>query len=151
MVEIARILAQRGAMVTIVTTPANASRFKSVIDHACEAKLKIQVLVLPLATSEVGLPVGCENYDLLPSAAQSDNLFASIDMLEEPRLGASRWGKGNTEASIRRFERRQESGKGAYGIVVNSFEELEPKYVEAFIKAIELLRDGFLKADMKIG
>nr|GEY13839.1 UDP-glycosyltransferase 73E1-like [Tanacetum cinerariifolium] len=191
-VDIARILAQRVATVTIVTTPVNASRFKSVIDRA----------------------LGCENYDLLPSAAQSDNLFAAIDMLEEPaektlrglsfapsciildngiswttnvakRLNipriiffgpgcfsslciniamntnilyeidsdfeyfvlpglpdrikitkpqASGWGKGKTEASIRRFERRQESRKGAYGIVVNSFEELEPKYVEAIRK-----------------
>ncbi|PWA46759.1 UDP-glucuronosyl/UDP-glucosyltransferase [Artemisia annua] len=61
MVDIARILAQRGATVTIITTPVNASRFKSVIDRASEAKLKIQVLALPLATSEV-----------------------AIDMLEEP-------------------------------------------------------------------
>nr|GEZ83718.1 UDP-glycosyltransferase 73E1-like [Tanacetum cinerariifolium] len=132
------------------------------------AKLKIQVLLLPLATSEVGLPVGCENFDLLPSAAQSDNLFAAIDMLKEPaektlrglslapsciisdngiswtknvakrieftKPQSSGWGKGKTKASIRRFVRRQESGKGAYGIVVNSFEELEPKYVEAFKK-----------------
>ncbi|PWA69717.1 UDP-glucuronosyl/UDP-glucosyltransferase [Artemisia annua] len=214
MVDIARILAQRGATVTIITTPVNAGRFKSVIDRASEAMLKIQVLVLPLATSEVGLPEGCENFDLLPSAAFSDNLFAAIDMLEEPaekmlrglslapsciisdhgiswttnvakRLNipriiffgpgcftslciniamntnildeidsdfeyfvlpglpdrieitkpqASGWGKGKTEASFRRFERRQEAGKAAYGIVVNSFEELEPKYVEAFTK-----------------
>nr|GEX45524.1 zinc finger, CCHC-type [Tanacetum cinerariifolium] len=120
-----------------------------VVVKSVGAKLKIQVLVLPLATSEVGLPVGCENYDLLPSVAQSDNLFASIDMLEEPAKKTLRglsfapsciisdngisW-TTKTEASIRRFERRQESGKGAYGIVVNSFEELEPKYVEAFIK-----------------
>nr|GEY18803.1 hypothetical protein [Tanacetum cinerariifolium] len=120
----------------------------------------------------------CENFDLLPSTAQSDNLFAAIYMLEEPaektlrglslapsciisdngiswmtntlalstlccllpdmieftKPQSSGWGKGKTEASIRRFERRQESGKGAYGIVVNSFEELEPKYVETFRK-----------------
>nr|GEW33323.1 UDP-glycosyltransferase 73E1-like [Tanacetum cinerariifolium] len=114
------------------------------------------------------LNLGCENFDLLPSAAQSDNLFAAIDMLEEPAKKTLRglslapsciisdngiswttnvakrieftkpqslgWGKGKTEASIRRFKRRQHSGKGAYGIVVNSFEELEPKYVEAFRK-----------------
>nr|GFD35082.1 UDP-glycosyltransferase 73E1-like [Tanacetum cinerariifolium] len=65
------------------------------------------------------------------------------DRIKITKPQASGWGKGKTEASIRRFERRRESGKCACRIVVNSFEELEPKYVEAFRKvkdkkAIEL-------------
>ena len=56
------------------------------------------------------------------------------DQIEITKPQASGWGKGNTEASFRRYERRREAGKGAYGIVVNSFEELEPKYVDAFRK-----------------
>ncbi|KAL4560465.1 hypothetical protein LXL04_032617 [Taraxacum kok-saghyz] len=214
MVDMARILAQRGAMVTIITTPVNANRFRSVIDRAIKSKLKIQVLELQLRLAEVGLPEGCENFDLIPSPAQAVNMFSAMVMLEEPaekmlqglcpppsciisdgafpwtmdiakRLNvprlvfygpgcfaflcihivtstnildeidsnsqyfvmpglpdrievtkpqASTWGKGDTKETTDNFERMQEAEKSSYGIVVNSFEELEPKYVEEFAK-----------------
>ncbi|KAJ9559338.1 hypothetical protein OSB04_013952 [Centaurea solstitialis] len=214
MIDIARLLAERGATVTIITTPVNANRYRSVIDRAIEANLKIQVLELQLELAKVGLPEGCECFDLLPSAALKHNLFEAIAMLEESaenvirglippanciisdsgfpwttdvatRLGiprlvfygpgcfaflcihmvansdildrvesdldyfvlpglpdrieitraqASGWGRGD-EKSKERFERMEKAGKAAYGIVVNSFEELEDKYVEEFAKA----------------
>ncbi|KAJ9555335.1 hypothetical protein OSB04_009949 [Centaurea solstitialis] len=58
MVDIARILAHHGSIVTILTTPVNAKRFKSVIERAVEAKLKIRVVELQLRLTEVGLPEG---------------------------------------------------------------------------------------------
>ncbi|KAJ9559350.1 hypothetical protein OSB04_013964 [Centaurea solstitialis] len=214
MIDIARLLAERGATVTIITTPVNANRYRSVIDRAIEANLKIQVLELQLELAKVGLPEGCECFDLLPSATLTLNLFDAIAMLEEPaekmirelipppsciisdsgfpwttdvatRLGiprlvfygpgcfaflcihivansdildrvesdsdyfllpglpdqieitraqASGWGKVD-EKSKEMFERTEKAGKAAYGIVVNSFEELEGKYVEEFAKA----------------
>ncbi|MCD9560195.1 UDP-Glycosyltransferase [Datura stramonium] len=42
MIDIARLLAQQGVLITILSTPSNANRFKSVIDRAIEAGLKIQ-------------------------------------------------------------------------------------------------------------
>ncbi|PWA69718.1 UDP-glucuronosyl/UDP-glucosyltransferase [Artemisia annua] len=84
MVDMARILAQRGAIVTIVTSPVNAKRFKPVIDRAIEAKLQIQFLELPLPLDEVGLPEGCENFDLLPSHAHALNMYSAMSMLENP-------------------------------------------------------------------
>ncbi|XP_024983332.1 UDP-glycosyltransferase 73E1-like [Cynara cardunculus var. scolymus] len=215
MVDIARLLAERGATVTIITTPVNANRFRSVIDRAIESNLNIQVLELQLQLARVGLPEGCESFDLLPLAALKLNLFDAIDMLEEPaenvirgltpppsciisdnglpwttdvakrlniprlvfygpgcfaflcihivtntnildevesdsdyfvlpglpdrievtKAQASGWGKGDSKRSKERFERMQEAGKASYGIVVNSFDELEPKYVEEFAKA----------------
>ncbi|KAI3696721.1 hypothetical protein L6452_29227 [Arctium lappa] len=215
MVDMAKLLAQRGAIVTIITTPVNANRFKSVIDRAIEAKLKIQVLELELALAEVGLPEGCESFDLLPTAAHAVNMFSAMNLLEEPaekllrdlcpppscivsdggfpwtsdlaqrfniprlvfygpgcfaflcihivtstsildeiesnseyfvlpglpdhievtKPQATTWGKGDTKETTEMFDRSREAEKASFGIVVNSFEELEPKYVEEFAKA----------------
>ncbi|CAH1439724.1 unnamed protein product [Lactuca virosa] len=215
MVDIARMLAQRGVLVTIITTPLNANRYKSVTDRAIKANLKIQVLELQLPLSEVGLPEGCESFDLIPSTALVLKFFDAIAMLEEPterllrrltpapsciisdsglpwttglakRLNiprlvfygpgcytylcihivantrildeiksdseyfvlpglpdrievtkpqASDWPKRDSKERLEMFERIEEAGKAAYGIVVNSFDELEPKYVEEFAKA----------------
>ncbi|KAF5784096.1 hypothetical protein HanRHA438_Chr11g0527391 [Helianthus annuus] len=214
MVDMARILAQRGAMVTIITSPVNASRFKSVVNRAFESGLKMKILELQLPLAEVGLPEGCENFDLLPSFAHIVNMVLAMNMLEEPaenmlkvlcpppsciisdgcfpwtndvakRLNIPRavfygpgcfaflcihivtstnildeidsdseyfvmpglpdrievtkrqtstWGRGDTIESTKVFERMVKAEKDAIGIVVNSFEELEPKYVEEFAK-----------------
>ncbi|MCE3052452.1 hypothetical protein HAX54_052677 [Datura stramonium] len=67
MIDIARLLAQRGVLITILSTPSNANRFKSVIDRAIEAGLKIQVVHLYFPSLETGLPEGCDNFDMLPS------------------------------------------------------------------------------------
>ncbi|XP_049355223.1 UDP-glycosyltransferase 73C4-like [Solanum verrucosum] len=67
MIDIARLLAQRGVIITILTTRSNADRFKNVVDHAIETGLKIQVVHLYFPSVEAGLPEGCENFDMLPS------------------------------------------------------------------------------------
>ncbi|GKF46489.1 hypothetical protein Tco_0136291, partial [Tanacetum coccineum] len=84
MVDIARILAQRGATVTIITTPLVADRFRPVILGAIEAKLKIQLLELKLPLAEVGLPEGSENYDTISQSEVWDKLMAATDLLDEP-------------------------------------------------------------------
>ncbi|KAJ0784647.1 putative trans-zeatin O-beta-D-glucosyltransferase [Helianthus annuus] len=84
MIDIARILAHRNATVTIITTPVNATRFKPAIDRAIQAKLKIQVIELQLALAEVGLPEGCENFNMIPSVDLFVNMYASMDKLEKP-------------------------------------------------------------------
>ncbi|KAI7746700.1 hypothetical protein M8C21_009263, partial [Ambrosia artemisiifolia] len=84
MFDIARLLAERGSMVTIITTPVNASRFKPVIDRAINDQLKIQILELQLPLTQVGLPEGCENFDLIQSAQLFPKLFEAASMLEEP-------------------------------------------------------------------
>ncbi|XP_004249620.1 UDP-glycosyltransferase 73C4-like [Solanum lycopersicum] len=67
MMDIARLLAQRGVIITILTSHLNANRFKNVIDRAIETGLKIQVVHLYFPSLEAGLPEGCENFDMLPS------------------------------------------------------------------------------------
>lgn len=84
MVDLARILAHRGAIVTIITTPLIANRFRSVISRAIESKLKIQLLELQLQLDQVGLPEGCESFDALDSSVSAFKLFRAIELLEQP-------------------------------------------------------------------
>lgn len=217
MVDMAKLLAQRGVTVTLVMTPANANRFTAVIDRAIGSGLLIRVLELQFPAKEAGLPEGCESADVLPALAFRRNFFAAIDMLQDqaesllqemkpkpsciicdtqiawtaetadkfqiPRIifdgmscftqlcmhnlyimkdqseipesgpfvipdlpdrieitkaqlpGAFNPGKHciqDIRAKIRAAERR------AYGVVINTFDELEPRYVDEFRK----LKDG---------
>ncbi|KAH7512042.1 hypothetical protein FEM48_Zijuj12G0048500 [Ziziphus jujuba var. spinosa] len=84
MVDIAKLLALRGALVTIFTTPLNASRFKTVLSRATESGLCIRLILLEFPCEEVGLPQGCENCDLLPSSNYLINFFTGLDMLQKP-------------------------------------------------------------------
>jgi UDP-glucosyl transferase 73C len=67
MIDIAKILAQRSVLVTIITTPLNAVRFITTIDRAVESGLPIQLLQIQFPYADAGLPEGCENVDSLPS------------------------------------------------------------------------------------
>ncbi|XP_059302598.1 UDP-glycosyltransferase 73C4-like [Lycium ferocissimum] len=83
MVDMAKLLAQRGVTVTLVMTPLNAIRFTAVIDCAIGSGLLIRVLELQFPAKEAGLPEGCESADCLPALAFRRNFFAAIDMLQD--------------------------------------------------------------------
>ncbi|CAL5194122.1 unnamed protein product [Lathyrus oleraceus] len=60
MIDIATTLTQQNnIIVTIVTTPHNASRF-SLSSH------NIRILQLQFPSQDAGFPEGCENFDMLP-------------------------------------------------------------------------------------
>ncbi|XP_010527932.1 PREDICTED: UDP-glycosyltransferase 73C5-like [Tarenaya hassleriana] len=84
MVDIARLLAQRGVIITIVTTPHNAARFKNVITRAIQSGLPINLVQLKFPYQEAGLPEGHENMDLLDSVGASMAFFKAVNLLEEP-------------------------------------------------------------------
>nr|VDD05973.1 unnamed protein product [Brassica oleracea] len=84
MVDIARLLAQRGVTITIVTTPHNASRFKNVLNRAIQSGLPINVEQVKFPSQEPGSPQGHENVDLLDSSVPLASFFTEINMLEEP-------------------------------------------------------------------
>ncbi|KAL1190750.1 UDP-glycosyltransferase 73C12 [Cardamine amara subsp. amara] len=84
MVDIARLLAQRGVKITIVTTPHNAGRFKNVLNRAIESGLPINILQVKLPSQEAGLPEGKENFDSLVSVEMITLFFKAVNMLEEP-------------------------------------------------------------------
>ncbi|XP_078150877.1 UDP-glycosyltransferase 73C6-like [Carex rostrata] len=74
--DIARLLAEHNASVTILTTPVNAARIKPTIDrfNAVSAG-DISLVLLNFPATEFGLPEGCENVDLLPSMSLMFNFF----------------------------------------------------------------------------
>ncbi|PON31423.1 UDP-glucuronosyl/UDP-glucosyltransferase [Parasponia andersonii] len=84
MIDIARLLAQRNALVTIVTTPLNADRFKSIINRDIQYGLPIRVAELQFQLAESGLPEGSESADTLPSHGYLKNFICAIDLLQQP-------------------------------------------------------------------
>ncbi|XP_021821658.1 UDP-glycosyltransferase 73C3-like [Prunus avium] len=84
MADNAKLLAQRGVAVTIVTTPINAIRIKPIIDRSIDSGLPIQLVQFSLPLQEFGLPEGCENMDSVPSRKLFWNFFAAVDKLQEP-------------------------------------------------------------------
>ena len=84
MVDIARLLAERDVIVTIITTPKNAALFSTSINRAIESGLAIRVLQLYFPAAEAGLPEGCETFDNLPSMDLISNFYATLSMLQKP-------------------------------------------------------------------
>ncbi|KAG2666359.1 hypothetical protein I3760_15G055200 [Carya illinoinensis] len=84
MTDMARLLAQRGVIITIVTTTVNATRLRPIIGCAVESGLPIQLVQLQLPLHEVGLPEGCESIDSIPSRGLIRNFFVAVSKLKHP-------------------------------------------------------------------
>ncbi|XP_058757401.1 UDP-glycosyltransferase 73C6-like [Vicia villosa] len=85
MIDIAKLLAQHGAIVTIFTTPKNASRFSSVLSRAVSSGLQINLVTLNFPSKQAGLPDGCENLDMVDiSKDMLYNLFHAVSLLHKP-------------------------------------------------------------------
>uniref|UniRef100_A0A5B7A3D6 Glycosyltransferase n=1 Tax=Davidia involucrata TaxID=16924 RepID=A0A5B7A3D6_DAVIN len=84
MTDFAKLVAERGITVTIITTPLNAIRFKPIINRATMANLKIRLVPLRFPCREAGLPEGCENMDSLTSPELVQLFFEASGMLQEP-------------------------------------------------------------------
>ncbi|KAK2364217.1 UDP-glycosyltransferase 73C1 [Trifolium repens] len=84
MIDIAKLLAQNGAIVTIFTTPKNASRFTSVLSRALLNGLQIKLITLNFPSKQAGLPDGCENFDMVTiSQDMMYNLFHAVSLLHK--------------------------------------------------------------------
>ncbi|GMP84814.1 hypothetical protein CsSME_00038189 [Camellia sinensis var. sinensis] len=84
MIDMAKLLAQHGVTVTVVTSPLIASRFNPIINRAIESGLHLRLLSLQFPSVEAGLPEGCETADTLPSIHLMRNFFVAICLLQEP-------------------------------------------------------------------
>ncbi|KAH1078525.1 hypothetical protein GLYMA_19G187700v4 [Glycine max] len=84
MVDMARILAERGVIITLVSTLNNASRFEQTVIRAAKSGIPIQLLQIPFPCQKVGLPLGCENLDTLPSRNLLRNFYIALEMTQEP-------------------------------------------------------------------
>nr|AAP88405.1 flavonoid glucosyl-transferase [Allium cepa] len=84
MLDIARLLANRGAWVSFITTPVNATRIKPLLDDRKSNNEFINVVELTFPCKEFGLPLGCENVDLITSVDQYKPFFHAAISLFEP-------------------------------------------------------------------
>ncbi|XP_070006620.1 UDP-glycosyltransferase 73C6-like [Nicotiana sylvestris] len=82
--DFAKLLAQYGINVSIITTPLNAQRYKSLITQSLNFNLKIQLISLQFPCEELGLPKGCENMDSLPSTNLYKEFFLACETLKQP-------------------------------------------------------------------
>ncbi|KAI3518180.1 hypothetical protein L1887_06639 [Cichorium endivia] len=85
MIDMARLFAEQGVIVSIVTTPLNALRSATTIKRAQEVdRLFINLIEIPFPAEEVGLPPGCENLDSVPTRDLLPKFFQALDLLREP-------------------------------------------------------------------
>ncbi|XP_042398600.1 UDP-glycosyltransferase 73C2-like [Zingiber officinale] len=90
MVDLACLLAARGALVTVVTTPLNSTRFKALIDRANACGLLIRLAELRFPGAEVGLPEGCENLDHIRTHEEVIKYFLALSMMAGPLVACLR-------------------------------------------------------------
>nr|POE85996.1 udp-glycosyltransferase 73c2 [Quercus suber] len=146
MTDIAKLLAQHGVTVTMITTPLNAAVSKPIVDRAIESGLLIQLLQVQFPCTDVGLPEGCESMDALPSKDMFRNLLIGISKLQQPveQILAELNPRPSciiadknfawAERTALKFQIPREAEQTAFGVIVNSFEELEPAYIREFRK-----------------
>ncbi|KAK8561979.1 hypothetical protein V6N13_148884 [Hibiscus sabdariffa] len=75
MVDIGRLLAQRGVIVTIITTPHNAGRVQKSIARSIESGHPISLVQLRFPDKEVGFPEGVENVALVQSMFKVPRIY----------------------------------------------------------------------------
>ncbi|KAK7245051.1 hypothetical protein RIF29_39881 [Crotalaria pallida] len=83
MMDIAKILVQHNVIVTVVTTPKNATRFTPIFARYNESGFQIRLVELQFQFEEAGLQDGCENLDMLYSLSTSLNLFIAANLLRK--------------------------------------------------------------------
>ncbi|KAK8561974.1 hypothetical protein V6N13_148890 [Hibiscus sabdariffa] len=83
MVDIGRLLAQRGVIVTIVTTPHNAGRVQKSIARSIESGHPIRLVQLQFPGKEFGFPDGVENVDMVDSLEDFRKFFIAANKMEE--------------------------------------------------------------------
>ncbi|WOL09007.1 hypothetical protein Cni_G17760 [Canna indica] len=83
MVDLGLLLAGRGVLVSVMTTPVNASRFRSTIERARLACLPIHFVELRFPSAEVGLPDGFENIDVVARMEYAHDFFRATRLLQQ--------------------------------------------------------------------
>ncbi|KAM6568742.1 hypothetical protein CsatB_016727 [Cannabis sativa] len=131
MVDIARMLAERGVIITIFTATQNAARFEGVLNRAKETGLRINLVQFNFPYVEAELPQGCESLDMLLLL----NWFIAIpDLPDKIDVMKAQLPEPRTSEMKEFQEQMKETEMGSYGVIINSFEELEPLYVKEYKK-----------------
>ncbi|RWW53302.1 hypothetical protein BHE74_00040220 [Ensete ventricosum] len=87
MLETARLAAERGVRVTLVTTPANVHLVQPTLDHVnsytSPSHPPMELRLIPFPAAENGLPDGCENLTAVPIQL-AYNFYAAVFGLRAP-------------------------------------------------------------------
>ncbi|GAU13644.1 hypothetical protein TSUD_347480 [Trifolium subterraneum] len=140
MIDIAKLLAQHGVLVTIFTTPKNASRFSSVLSRAVSSGLQIKLVTLNFPSKQVGLPEGCENIDMVQTSkiletVNSESEYFTIPGIPDKIQVTKEQIPGTLKDEMKEFgEKMDEAEMKSYGVIINTFEELEKAYVKDYKK-----------------
>jgi hypothetical protein len=94
MVDLARLLAERGVHVTLITTLINAARVRPIVQRSIESNHPVQIAELKLPSAQVGLPD-----DIVEAERTADaiilNTFEDLErqfiVLYEKELGKKVW------------------------------------------------------------
>ncbi|BAF08167.1 UDP-glycosyltransferase 73E1 [Oryza sativa Japonica Group] len=86
MVDLARLLAERGARASLLVTPVNAARLRGAADLAVRAELPLEIVEVPFPPSaaDAGLPPGVENVDQITDYAHFRPFFDVMRDLAAP-------------------------------------------------------------------
>ncbi|RCV24912.1 hypothetical protein SETIT_5G124200v2 [Setaria italica] len=83
-VDLARLLAVRGARVTVVTTPVNAARNRAAVEGARRAGLDVELAEIAFPGPGLGLPEGLENMDMLVEREHYMAFFRAVWRMDAP-------------------------------------------------------------------
>ncbi|CAO2038859.1 unnamed protein product [Urochloa humidicola] len=83
-VDVACLLAEHGAPVTVITTPTRAQLVHGRVDRAGQgSSAGVTVAMIPFPAAEAGLPDGCERLDHIPSADLVPRFFDAAALFGE--------------------------------------------------------------------
>ncbi|XP_023539108.1 UDP-glycosyltransferase 73C4-like [Cucurbita pepo subsp. pepo] len=80
MADLAKLLAENGGRVSLITTPQNTSRINSLLSHPNQSQIQILHLQFP-PQQQSGVPQGCENLDSLPSLSLLPKFLSATSLL----------------------------------------------------------------------
>ncbi|CAM0946220.1 unnamed protein product [Alopecurus aequalis] len=84
MLDLARLLASRGARASLVTTPLNVARLRGVADPSARSKSLLEIVELPFSPVDFGLPPDCQNADKITDNTQFAPFFLALRNLAGP-------------------------------------------------------------------
>ncbi|KAL7618498.1 hypothetical protein Lser_V15G01977 [Lactuca serriola] len=82
LVHVARLFASRGVRSTVITTVHNALIFKSSVDRDIIAGFPIAVQTINFPASEVGLPIGIENFNTATTLETASKVYHGMMLLQ---------------------------------------------------------------------